>query len=132
MLLSEPLLAMAYVADTAPEGGARYAPDGRRIAFYSERGGNGDLYVMNADGSGQRPHTESSGQDSGPVWSPDGSTIAFLSGRSGAFDVWKAPLAGGAATQLTERTNPLDEPRWTPRWSRSPITAWCQACRPPA
>ena len=39
-------------------GSPAWSPDGRRIAFYSERDGNAEIYVMSADGSNARPLTK--------------------------------------------------------------------------
>ena len=48
-----------------------WSPDGRTIAFTSERDGNGEIYTMNADGSQQRNLTRTRDQnESGLVWSP--------------------------------------------------------------
>ena len=51
----------------------RWSPDGRKIAFVSQRDGHEDIFVMNADGSGQRNLTRTPGsgsRESHPVWSP--------------------------------------------------------------
>ena len=45
-------------------------PDGSRIAFDSDRDGNGDIYVMKADGSGQINLTNNPALDAHPAWSP--------------------------------------------------------------
>ena len=60
-------------------------PDGRRIVFTSNRDQQGEIYVMNADGSGQRRLTRRGGDDWAPDVSPDGGRIAFtqLPERSG-------------------------------------------------
>ena len=63
-----------------------WSPDGRRIAFVSDRDGNDEIYVINADGSGLRNLTRNPGWDGRPVWSPDGRTIGFVSGRGGNCD----------------------------------------------
>ncbi len=47
-----------------------WSPDGSRISFFSDRDGNAEIYVMNADGSGQTNLTNNSGEDYDPVWSP--------------------------------------------------------------
>ena len=47
-----------------------WSPDGRMIAFLASRGGNYDLYVMNADGSGETNVTHSPANESWFVWSP--------------------------------------------------------------
>lgn len=52
-----------------------------RIVFHSDRDGEIDIYVMNADGSDVRRLTDAPGRDFEPDWSPDGSTIVFSSDR---------------------------------------------------
>ncbi len=51
------------------------------IAFCSDRDGDPDLYVMNADGSGLRQLTNALGYDGGPFTSPDGKWVIFRSDR---------------------------------------------------
>lgn len=51
-------------------GFAAWSPDGRRIAFVSERDGNPEIYVMNTDGSGQRNLTRSPADEVWFAWSP--------------------------------------------------------------
>jgi Tol biopolymer transport system component len=54
------------------------SPKSRQIAFIRTIAGNRDLWVMNADGSGQKQLTSSAAEDEGePEWSPDGTSIAF-------------------------------------------------------
>ena len=45
-----------------------WSPDGRKLAFVSERDGNAEIYVMNADGSGLRNVTRTSSDDLDPAW----------------------------------------------------------------
>ena len=56
-----------------------WSPNGRKIAFSSNRdiGGNEEIYVMNANGSGQTRITNNTLEDRRPAWSPDGSKITF-------------------------------------------------------
>ena len=59
-----------------------FSPDGTKIAFQSNRLGNPDIWVMNADGTGARPLTaDSLAEESAPEFSPDGQQIAFQSDR---------------------------------------------------
>src|SRR3954463_15286948 len=55
-----------------------WSPNGRLIAFSSTRDGNGEIYVMNADGTRPRRLTRNPLDDTDPTWSPDGRRIAFV------------------------------------------------------
>jgi len=59
--------------DYAPQ----WSPDGQKIAFYSDRSGRFEIYVMNADGSGQVRLTDFFTSSINPTWSPDGRLILF-------------------------------------------------------
>ena len=48
-----------------------WSPDGRRIAFTSDRSGIDQIYVMNADGSDQANLTNNAAYDASPAWSPE-------------------------------------------------------------
>jgi TolB protein len=65
------------------DGSFSWSPDGRRIAFVSDRDGNDEVYVINVDGSGLRNLTRNPARDAFPKWSPDGRTIGFVRNRGG-------------------------------------------------
>ena len=52
------------------DGTPSWSPDGGRIAFSSARDGNSEIYVMNADGSGQTRLTDDPENDREPSWAP--------------------------------------------------------------
>jgi Tol biopolymer transport system component len=58
-----------------------FSPNGSKIVFQSTRDGQPEIYVMNADGSGQTRLTNNPAWDTAPVWSPDGTKILFTSLR---------------------------------------------------
>ncbi|MHC4335208.1 MAG: TolB family protein [Planctomycetota bacterium] len=66
-----------------PESNKQY-----KIAFVSERDGNSEIYVMNADGSAQKNLTNNPASDEAPNWSPDGKMIAFASFRDGNYEIY--------------------------------------------
>lgn len=75
-----------------------WSPDGKRITFTSRE----DIYITNADGSGQPLNlTESPEKDAFPVWSPDGSQIAWLSGDDGNWQIFVMNVDGSGKRQLT-------------------------------
>jgi TolB protein len=69
-------------------GWPAWSPNGQMIAFVSVRDGNSEVYVMNANGSGQRNLTRNAAEDLLPAWSPDGRSIALVSNRDGRFDIY--------------------------------------------
>ena len=103
----------------------RFSPDGRRIAFTSDRGGGDNIWIMNADGSDMRQLTDESFRLlNQPTWSPDGQFIAakkhFTTGRSlGTGEIWLYHVSGGSGVQLVARPNEqhqkeLGEPVFAP------------------
>lgn len=88
-----------------------FSPDGKTIAFASDRdGGKWRIYLMNADGTNVRAITPGP-MDLTPTWSPDGNWIAFASTRGGQFDIWMVDRNGGHLTRLT--TVGGTHPTWT-------------------
>jgi len=78
-----------------------WSPDGKQIAFYSNREGRFELYLMNADGTGQRALTNSAYGNAWPQWSPDGSHIVFASSRDGDWEIYTMAATGNGARRLT-------------------------------
>jgi Tol biopolymer transport system component len=96
--------ALAIVASTARVARAAFPGVNGKIAFQSHRDGNWEIYVMNADGSGQTRLTLNAAADTEPAWSPDGSKIAFVSTRDSAVgrsDVYVMNADGSGQTRLT-------------------------------
>jgi TolB protein len=89
------------------------APDGR-IAYASNRHGNAEIYVANADGGNRRRLTNDGGLDLNPVWSPDSQWIAFASDRDGDFEIFIMRADGSDLQQLTKNGDDDVEPAWAP------------------
>jgi len=106
-----------------------WSPDGKTLAFVSNRDGNFDIYVRRVEGGQEVNITSDPAQDFQPSYSPDGSQIAFISTRAsrtgmiqiGATfglefrtyggDLWAVPALGGQARRLARDAN---FPSWTP------------------
>lgn len=81
--------------------GLSWAPDGR-VVYASLAGGGWDIWVMNADGSGQRQLTAGARSNYGPSVSPDGRYVVFVSNRAGsAFNIWRMEADGSNPVRLT-------------------------------
>jgi hypothetical protein len=97
----------------APKPSAPVGGNGR-IAFTSNRSGNGDVWVMNADGQFPLNFTDAPGEDIDPAWSPDGTKLAFASNRDGDNEIYVANGDGSGLTKLTNNTSDDREPTWSP------------------
>ncbi|MBS7563490.1 PD40 domain-containing protein [Mucilaginibacter sp. Bleaf8] len=89
----------------------RYSPDGRSIAYTSDRDGGDNIWVMGADGASRHPVTKENFRLlNNPAWTPDGQYIVarkhFTASRSlGAGEMWMYHKNGGEGVQLTKRKN---------------------------
>lgn len=96
--------------------GVAVSPDGRWLAFDSDRAGDGrqHLYRMRLPGGPPEQLTADSADDFLPAYSPDGRELAFHRIESGVRDIFVMPADGGPPVRVT--TNPDDDrqPRWTP------------------
>jgi Tol biopolymer transport system component len=81
--------------------GPTFSPDGKRIAFSSERDGNREIYLMNADGTDQHRLTHNRAVDGQPAFSPDGKRIAFASDRTGHSEIYVMNADGTDQHRLT-------------------------------
>ena len=99
--------------NSAMDGRPVWSPDGRRIAFSSNRDGKNEIYVMDADGSNVKRLTDNLADDVNPMWSPDGHRIVFDSERDGNREIYVMDADGGNQLRLT-RNNALDS---TATWS---------------
>lgn len=82
----------------------RVSPDGRSIVFTSYRDGNGEIYLMNIDGSNQRRLTNHPAEDEAATWSADGRQLAFASDRDGNYEIYVMNIDGTGLTRLTNNT----------------------------
>lgn len=91
---------------TADDIQPEMSPDGRFIAFSSDRSGNSDIWVVDAEGGNARQVTTDGNADLHPTWFADQSRIAFQSDRSGNSDIWSEAADGsGSPVQLTTDGN---------------------------
>lgn len=93
-----------------------WSPDGERIAFLSDRDGQIEVFVANADGSGVRPVSVGlPGADRGnPTWSPDGRTLAFDAQIEDKYEILAVQVDGSGFQVITEG---LVGDHWYPAWS---------------
>jgi TolB protein len=90
------------------------SPDGKKIAYSSNRAGNFDIWVANIDGTDAHNLTGTPAQDTAPCWSPSGLEIAFTSGRSGSAQLWVMDNEGLNLRRLSTVGNYNDACAWNP------------------
>jgi Tol biopolymer transport system component len=91
---------------------AAWSPSGARIAYWSNTGGQRDIYTVPAAGGTRVAVTSDAPLDWSPAWSPDGHFLYYASDRGGSMNLWRIPIDEGSG-----------EPRGAPE----PVTTGVQA-----
>jgi Tol biopolymer transport system component len=110
-----PQSARLLISSTRVESGLQISPDGKKIAFGSDRSGSFEIWV--AESTGEHPIQLTSFNRSitgSPHWSPDGRQIVFDSRAEGRGDIYVISAEGGPPRRLT--TDPAEDV--APSWSR--------------
>ena len=91
-----------------------WSPDGKHVAFVSNRDGQSNIYIMNIDGTDQSALTDDSSYNIDPSWARNGQYIVFASRRDGNYDIYVMNTDGTKIIQLTN--DPADDymPTWSP------------------
>lgn len=98
--------ARRLTVNPADDGGPVWSPDGRQIAFASDRHGSNSVFLMTRDGADVRRLTFADRPETPSGWSPDGQFIYYHSRKAGETvseaRVWRVPASGGQSTRVME------------------------------
>lgn len=92
--------APTLVTEKGPSYLHGWSPDGKRLAYCAERGGQYDIYTISIHGGDETRLTNEPGLDDGPEYSPDGQHIWFNSNRTGLMQIWRMETDGSHPTQM--------------------------------
>src|SRR6267143_4932271 len=113
MILASSSLVFLDMGPQQAFGGTFPGTNGK-IAFGSSRTGTEQIFVMNADGTGQTRLSNNAFNDGVPSWSPDGTKIAFHSQRTGTEQIFVMNADGSVQTDLSNNAFNDGVPSWSP------------------
>jgi len=108
----------SVISTTREDSRGAWSPDGKNIAFNSDRAGDMNIWLFSLTESSSRQLTTGRGGDFQTNWSPDGKKIAFFSSRSGSPNIWEVEVATGAMKQLTSNGAVNVNPSFSPDGTR--------------
>lgn len=96
------------------EWDARFSPDGKKIAFASDRSGSSEIWVYDSTRSHTAQLTSLGGTGLGsPRWSPDGKTLVFDFALGGQWDIYTISVYGGQMRRITSDPSNEQAPNWS-------------------
>ncbi len=102
------------IASLGRNDSPRYSPDGRRIAFISDRSGSWELWVSDSEGHELRQITSFGGSVVGtPHWSPDGQYLIFDARPNGRSVIFVVASTGGTPQPIVEDMFENKKPNWS-------------------
>lgn len=96
------------------DGAPGWSADGSQVVYYSERGGQADIWVVNVDGTDRRPLLESPADEGAPALSPDGRYLAYDTDVDGNYEIHVRDLTSGDDRRLTNHPGRDVAPAWHP------------------
>ncbi|MCF8243436.1 MAG: DUF5050 domain-containing protein [Melioribacteraceae bacterium] len=103
--------------DKEIESYASFSPDGSMIVFVKwVEESNGEIYIMNSDGSSPTRLTNDKAFDGYPCWNPDGKSILFSSNRAGNYKLYTMDIDGSNQNQIL--SNEFDKHQLRANWSK--------------
>jgi Tol biopolymer transport system component/DNA-binding winged helix-turn-helix (wHTH) protein len=105
--------AVKFASSTRGQEDAQFSPDGKRIAFMSERSGISGVWVSNVDGSDLVEISNSKVESGSPHWSPDGKKIAFDTQPVAGWEISVADLSERIPRKLVTNISHLSRPTWS-------------------
>lgn len=101
-----------------------YSPDRTRLAYVSDRFGNYDVFVADADGRNPSRLTSDPGVDLQPTWTPDGRALVISSGRGGSRQLYLLAADGSELRELTTVAGGAEDPAISPDGGTVTFTAY--------
>jgi Tol biopolymer transport system component/DNA-binding winged helix-turn-helix (wHTH) protein len=112
-------IVQALTRHVADDNEPAWSPDGRRVAFTSNRGSQLSLYLLDLDRPAAPPtRIATSGPARSPAWSPDGLRLAYLCQRGGQDDVCVIDLDGRHERVVAGDAHDEIDPAWAPDGAR--------------
>jgi Tol biopolymer transport system component/DNA-binding winged helix-turn-helix (wHTH) protein len=112
-LLHPDLPAVKFITSTRMQGGAEFSPDGKHIAFVSNRSGAWNIWIQESDGNNLVQITNLPDDTFPPHWSPDGKQIAFDLRRAGRYEIYIVGISERVPRKLVTNVPHISTPSWS-------------------
>jgi Tol biopolymer transport system component len=108
--LQPPEPAEEFLPSSRYDAFPRFSPDGKQVAFYSNRSGDTEIWVSRQDGTALRQVAEGTRAYSGPAWSPNSDRVVYVPEESLAI----SDLSGGKPQKIDLAGSTAQHPVWSP------------------